>query len=156
MSNDNRNSEIILAMDKVDETDCNIMVKVAGELRNSLGEEAGNNRKVRKVTTRSMVKKSESNGIATSPEHQSVPTSDSAVVNFQHSSGEEESAKGEQTGLALESEHSGEEESAVEEQSGLALEAEQIIADESEDCYMESILQEIEEAECAPRQWDNL
>ena len=131
MSNDNRNSEIILAMDMVDETDCNIMVKVAGELRNSLGEEAGNNRKVRKVTTRSMVKKSESIGIATSPEHQSVPTSDSAVVNFQHSSGEEESA--------------------VEEQSGLALDAEQIIADESEDCDMESILQEIEEAECATK-----
>ena len=129
--NDYRNSEIILAMDMVDETDCNIMVKVAGELRNSLGEEAGNKRKVRKVTTRSMVKKSESNGIGTSPEHQSVPTSDSVVVNFQHTSGEEESA--------------------VEEQSGLGLEAEQIIADESEDCDMESILQEIEEVECATK-----
>ena len=89
VSNDNRNSEIILEMDMVDETDCNIMVKVAGELRNNLGEEAGNNRKVRKVTTRFMVTKSESNGIATSPDYQSVPTSDSAVVNFQHSSGEE-------------------------------------------------------------------
>ena len=120
VSSDNSNGEIILAMDMVDETDCNIMVKVAGELRNSLGEEAGNNRKVRKVTTRSMVKKSESNGIATTPEHQSVHTSDSAVVNFQHSSGEEESAEGEQTGLALEAEHSGEEESAVEEQSGFS------------------------------------
>ena len=82
-----------------------------------------------KVTTRPMVTKSESNGIATSPEHQSVTTSDSAVVNFQHSSGEEESTEGEQTELALE--------------------AEQIIADESEDCDMESVLQEIEEVECA-------
>ena len=114
VSNDNRNSEIILAMDMVDETDCNIMVKVAGELRNSLGEETVNNRKVRKVTSRSKVKKSESIGIVTSPEHQSVPTSDSAVVNFKHSSGEEESAEGEKTGLALEAEHSSEEESAVE------------------------------------------
>ena len=49
VSNDNRNSEIIIAMDMVDETDYNIMVK--GELRNSLGEQAGNNRKVRNVTT---------------------------------------------------------------------------------------------------------
>ena len=72
-------------------------------------------------------------------------------MNFQHSSGEEESAEGEQTGLALEAEHSGEEESAVEEQSGLALEAEQIIADEIKDCDMESTLQEIQEAECATK-----
>ena len=40
---------LYVAMDMVDETDCNIMVKVAGDLRNNLGEEAGNNRKVRKV-----------------------------------------------------------------------------------------------------------
>ena len=33
----------------------------------------------------------------------------------------------------------------------LALESEQIIADESEDCDMESILQEIEEVECATK-----
>ena len=39
----------------------------------------------------------------------------------------------------------------MEEQSGLALEADQIITEESEDCDMESIIQEIEEVECATK-----
>ena len=45
-----------------------IVVQVAGELRKTLGNETINNRKVRKITTRSMANRSENKTIETSPE----------------------------------------------------------------------------------------